>query len=42
MARKRWPNNVKSTTFTDPAGPLGESLSRDVTRSTREFGKTEA
>ena len=38
----RWPKSVKSTTFTEPASPLGVSLSSGVTRSTRESGKMEA
>jgi hypothetical protein len=42
IAWKRWPKSVKSTTFTDPGGPLGDSLMRPVTRSTRESGKIEA
>jgi hypothetical protein len=32
----------KSTIFTDPGGPLGDSLGSDVTRLTRESGKIEA
>jgi len=32
---------VKSTTFTDPAGPLGESLGSVATWSIRESGKME-
>src|SRR5947199_326935 len=34
MAWKRWPSSVKSTIFTDPAGPLGDSLSIGVHGST--------
>ena len=34
--------SVKSTTFTEPGGPLGDSLKSGVTRSTRESGKMEA
>jgi hypothetical protein len=37
-----WPKSVKSTIFTEPGGPLGDSLSSGVTRSTRESGKIEA
>jgi hypothetical protein len=36
------PKRVKSTIFTDPAGPLGESTGSGVTRFTRESGKIEA
>jgi len=42
IAWNRCPRSVKSTTFTEPAGPLGESLWSGVTRSTRESGKMEA
>jgi hypothetical protein len=42
MAWKRCPKSVKSTTFTEPGGPLGESESIGVTRSTRESGKMDA
>ena len=41
MARSGWPKRVKSTTFTDPAGPLGESLGSPATWSIRESGKME-
>jgi hypothetical protein len=41
-AANRCPSRVNSTILTDPAGPLGESLGRAVTRSTRELGKIEA
>ena len=33
------PSSVNSTTFTDPAGPLGLSAGSAVTLSTREFGQ---
>jgi len=36
------PNSVKCTTFTDPAGPLGESAGMAYTPSTRESGKMDA
>jgi hypothetical protein len=39
---KRWLKSVKSTTFTEPGGPLGDSLISGVTMSTRESGKMEA
>ena len=42
IAWNGWPNRVKSTTFTEPGGPLGDSLCIGVTRSTRESGKIEA
>jgi len=42
MAWKRCPNSVKSTIFTAPAGPLGESLGSAHTRLTRESGKIDA
>lgn len=42
MAWKRCPKSVKSTTFTEPGGPLGDSLWSGVTRFTRESGKMDA
>ena len=42
MATKGWPKRTNSTIFTDPGGPLGDSLGNDVTRLTRELGKMEA
>jgi hypothetical protein len=42
IAWNRWPNKVKSITFTDPGGPLGVSLCSVVTRSTRDSGKIDA
>ena len=42
MAWNRCPKSVKSTTFTEPAGPLGVSTGMGNTRSTRESGKIEA
>jgi len=37
-----WPQRTKSTTFTEPGGPLGDSLGIVTTRTTRESGKSEA
>ena len=42
MAMKGCPKSTNSTTFTDPGGPLGDSLCSAVTRPTRESGKMEA
>jgi hypothetical protein len=42
IAMNRWPKRTNSTTFTDPAGPAGESAGMAVTRSTRESGKMPA
>jgi hypothetical protein len=42
MAANGCPSKVNSTILTEPAGPLGESLGRVLTRSTRESGKIEA
>ena len=41
-ASKGCPSRVNSTILTDPAGPLGDSAGRSVTRSMRELGKIEA
>jgi hypothetical protein len=42
IAMNGCPTSVNSTTFTEPAGPLGESAGSAVTLSTFEFGSTEA
>jgi len=42
IAWNDWPKSVNSTTFTEPAGPLGLSTGSAVTRSTRESGKIDA
>jgi hypothetical protein len=42
IAMNVWPNNVKSTMTTEPAGPIAESAGNDVTRSTCESGNTAA
>lgn len=42
IAWKRWPKRMKSTTFTEPAGPDGESFCIAETRTTRERGKIDA
>ena len=39
IAWKRWPSSVKSTTFTEPDGPLGESLSSSSLGTTRALGR---
>ena len=36
------PISVNSTTFTEPAGPLGVSAGSAVIQSTFEFGSTDA
>jgi len=36
------PNSTNSTTFTEPGGPLGDSLGIVTTRVTRESGKIDA
>ena len=41
MAWKRWPNNVNVTTFTEPGGPLGDSLGMVTTLSMRESGNSD-
>jgi hypothetical protein len=42
IAMNVWPNKVKSTMTTEPAGPIAESAGNDVTRSACESGKTAA
>ena len=41
IAMNGWPASVNSTTWTEPAGPLGVSAGIGVTLSTRESGNSE-
>lgn len=41
IAMKGCPISVNATTTTEPAGPLGESAGKGVTRSIRESGNTD-
>jgi hypothetical protein len=40
IATNGCPRSAKSTTVTEPAGPLGESAGKETTRSMRESGNT--
>jgi hypothetical protein len=42
MATKSWPQSVNSTIFTEPGGPLGESVGSVLMPLTRESGKMPA